>query len=298
MPLRVPLYIAVLALIGACSTTQHSQKGGALSPRLSLPLNEKSAISTDEVLSSLRWESLSVICGGNASYCSARMDTRSDSLVKEFTLHYFDANVDLTSYRGRVIEYEVSELQRPSTIDASYFDAQTYTEYADQVLTRTLGEAASDSLGLDPQTRHAPSLRAYYQLLGVGVRDEYGWICEYSTVGSPPAQRQATLTLVEYWQVELLRKVLHGPNLEGQVYAADALLYLSEADTLSLKERSRRKIARLQQSQDTLRTCGNRGSYKIYPKPVHKVLTDSTIARIPEEYQSLADLGYFDPDGT
>lgn len=298
MTLRISLYLAVLVLVGACSTAQQSNKGDSLSPRLSLPLNEKSAISTDEVLSSLQWESFSVICGDNASYCSARVDTRSDSLVKEFTLHYFDANVDLTSYRGKVIEYEVSELQRPSTIDASYFDAQTYTEYADQVVARKLGETASDSLGLDPQTRHAPSLRAYYQLLGVGVRDEYGWVCEYSTVGSPPTQRQATVTLVEYWQVELLRKVLHGPNLEGQVYAADALLYLSKADTLSLRERSRQEIARLQQSQDTLRTCGNRGSYKIYPKPVRNVLTDSTIARIPEDYQSLADLGYFVPGGT
>jgi len=295
MSFRVLALLFLGVLLGACSLLQQ-KRGDALSPRLSLPLNEDSDISTKEVLRSLRWESLSDVCDEDAySYCSAEVDVGPDSLVKEYTLDFFDVDVELISYQGRVIEYEVSELQRPRTLDVSYFDAQTYTKYADQLLGRKLREPALDSLRLDPQTEHAPSLRAYYQLLGVGVRDEYGWICEYSTVGSPPAQRQATLTLVEYWQVELLRKVLHGPNLEGQVYAADALLYLNKADTLSLTEQSRQKIARLRQSRDTLRTCGNRGSYKIYPKPVREVLTDSTIARIPKDYQSLAETGYFDP---
>lgn len=124
-------------------------------------------------------------------------------------------------------------------------------------------------------------------------RNEYGWICEYSTVGMPPDQRLATLSLVQHRKVDLLREALRGPNLEGRVYAADALLYLAEIGRVDLTGSDEKAIQELRRSDAEVRTCGNAGSYKIYPEPVREVLSDSVVARIPEMYEMLAENGYW-----
>jgi hypothetical protein len=139
---------------------------------------------------------------------------------------------------------------------------------------------------------------AAYRLLtapGEGEPNEYGWICEYSTVGIAPRQRQATLVLVRARNIELLRRALGGPNLEGRIYAADALLYLSKRQGVRLIQSDRDQIAELRSSDSVVRTCGNAGSYKIYPTPARAVLSNSAIARIPRMYEHLFRLGYGTP---
>lgn len=124
-------------------------------------------------------------------------------------------------------------------------------------------------------------------------RNEYGWMCAYSTVGMPPDQRLATLSLVQHQKVNLLREALRGSNLEGRVYAADALVYLAALGRVNLTDSDEGVIRELRSSDAQVRTCGNAGSYKIYPEPVRQVLSDSAVARVPEMYEMLAESGYW-----
>ncbi len=58
------------------------------------------------------------------------------------------------------------------------------------------------------------------------ARDEYGWICEYSSVGMEPKKRDAIIRLIVNDRLELLRKLIRYPNPQTQVYAADALIFI------------------------------------------------------------------------
>lgn len=109
----------------------------------------------------------------------------------------------------------------------------------------------------------------------------------------PPDQRVATLALVHDQQIDLLLQVLRGANLEGQVYAADALLYLDQEGQVDLTPDDEEVIRRLRRSDAEVRTCGNAGSFKIYPEPAREVLSDSAVARIPEMYAMLFE--YYGP---
>ena len=136
------------------------------------------------------------------------------------------------------------------------------------------------------------ALQALVDPEAADARNEYGWICEYSTVGFPPEQRLATFRLVGNRRVDLLREALHGPNLEGQVYAADALIYLN-SEGVELTDADRAAIDSLRQSEEEVETCGNSGSYKIYLVPAREVLSDSAVAEIPDMYRAASEWGYF-----
>jgi hypothetical protein len=198
------------------------------------------------------------------------------------------------------------ETLRP--MELSFFDAEAYAGYALEVL----GDVA-DSLRIpiDEMTGdgEAQAVRAYYQLLGVGVPSEYGWICEYSTVGMAPMQRRAAIVLVDLHRRDLLLRLLRGPNAEGRVYAADALLYLDQwaraqisenaypgsefVDYNLLEEEEKAEIDAFRRGVTDINTCGNSGSYKLYPRPVNEVLSDSSVAELADRYQYLRAQGYF-----
>ena len=140
------------------------------------------------------------------------------------------------------------------------------------------------------------SRRAYRKLTAqTDVRVEYGWFCEYSTVGMPPEQRQAAVALVENEKTGLLQKALNGPNIEGRVYAADALLYLERNGKYDMPAAVQNSINGLRSRSDSIQTCGNAGSYRIYLEPIKEVLSDSAIAEIPAGYEGLAEYGWFRP---
>ena len=122
---------------------------------------------------------------------------------------------------------------------------------------------------------------------GDGEQNEYGWICEYSTAGFPPDQRYATLALVKDKRVDLLREALRPATFEGQIYATDALLYLNNKGTIKLSSEDNEMINKLRQSNEEVRTCGNMGSYKLYLVPANEVLSDSAVARIPQNYENM-----------
>jgi len=115
---------------------------------------------------------------------------------------------------------------------------------------------------------------------------EYGWICEYSTVGFPPKQRSAILTLVRNNEIQLIRRILRSENPEGQIYAVDALLYLQEKG-YELSKSDRELIDFLRNAAHEIITCGNMGSFKQYITPISEVLSQEKIDEIEKAYDDL-----------
>ena len=132
---------------------------------------------------------------------------------------------------------------------------------------------------------------AYLRLLGIAGRNEYGFVCEYSTAGLPPLQREAVMLLAERGRLDLLSKVLHGPNPEGQVYAADTLLYLRSKGA-ELSARDDAMIESLRTDPVTVVACGNAGAYRQYQKSSSELLSNEAAVGLLLEWKRLRQLGY------
>lgn len=150
-------------------------------------------------------------------------------------------------------------------------------------------------------------LISYYTLIGVDSRDEYGWICEYSAFGRPPKRRSAVIEILG--EPELLINLLDFPNTVTQLYAADGLIYNDfqtkkrikntkdkeyrkklEAELIS--EDVWKKIYEIRDRNETVNTCGNMGSYKIYTSYTAELLSKKSIKEIRKNYKMLGKLGY------
>lgn len=302
MALRISTCLLFALCFCTCAGAQPTDKPGLI--ELPHGLIADAPMETADLLHALRWDSLSVACQRDAS-CRTSSEESPDGLVRDYKVSTQDDTwIQFSSYRGRVFDYTAVRAYGHRPLRVTFFDAETWTEYAHEAL----GEVA-DTL-YAPADTEPDVLRAYYQLLGVGVSSEYGWICEYSTVGMAPPQRKAVIVLVDLWRIELLEQVLRGSNAEGRAYAAEALLYLDQQaraeiaagveashrryrDFHLLTEQNRTAIEMLRQSDEVVRTCGNAGSYKVYPIPMREVLSDSAIVSISDNYSNLRQLGYF-----
>lgn len=89
--------------------------------------------------------------------------------------------------------------------------------------------------------------KAYYELLGIGTADEYGWICEYSAMGIAPERRSAVIALIRHNRIDLLKGLFTYPNLQTKLYAIDALIYLDYNTRNKIK--SAQKALKQQQVQ-------------------------------------------------
>ncbi|GAB5537780.1 MAG: hypothetical protein Rubg2KO_40290 [Rubricoccaceae bacterium] len=136
---------------------------------------------------------------------------------------------------------------------------------------------------------------AYYALLDVGLDlwPEYGWMCEYSTVGMPPQQRIAVATLLDADRIDLILDALRQGSPEGKVYAADALLYANQRGR-PLMPPDRQIINQLRVNPDTITTCvGGRGSYKTNRTAIAELLSDESIATLSSRYDALKLSGWY-----
>jgi len=260
-------------------------------------------LSTELLLDFLNWNSFN------------KKDTYilEDSLITTYEYRSKERNtrIDICDYKNVVISYSVvvDNLARP--LYSSYFNKRAFLKYAHEYLGI---DADSFLISIEERPK---ILQAFYRLLGVGDRNEYGWICEYSTVPDLPKQREAVLYLVDKWRIDLLKILLNGFNLEGSIYAADALLYIDylskkrikeidqglkektqeeiksydrikeEYKSYLLQEEDSIKINNIKLSNRIVRTCGNCGSYKIYPVSTMILLSDSAISKIPGNYEML-----------
>ncbi|RZL02493.1 MAG: hypothetical protein EOO89_29360 [Pedobacter sp.] len=330
--MKRPFLIAVTILFSLSSYSQLVIDFGKFPVRQ----NDSMPFVTAEVLAKLNWQALKQYADTAEDHYA---EIHTDSLLTVY--HYFtqgyETTFELVSYKGMVLEYksDATESIQPST--SSFFDKWVWLQYVHAMLP-----ALAESFKLTTAENKAV-LKAYYQLLGANTPDEYGWICEYGTVGSPTQRRTAVLELLEQHRIDLFRKLLYYPNLQTRLYAIDALIYndfVSKAEISSaqkqLKQLQREvdslrrqpkvdnddidylnritkkgieqsilewkaelltkqeweTVRALRGSKQTVRTCGNAGSYKIYATPIAEVLSDKAIAEIPKNYAGLKRIGY------
>ena len=275
------------------------------------PIDSKSekSINTEDFLERIDWNGIQKFSNktdGHYAY------VRKDSLITEY--EYVKqgrvASIEIKSFNGFVLEYlsENTESQRPSKV--SYFDKQLWIQYVNEFLPDF-----SDSFKISID-EPVDLLRSYYYLVGVDTRDEYGWICEYSTVGMATERRRAVIELIKYSRKDLLLRLLNYPNTQTQLYAADALIYMDYINNKQIAELSKKndlmskdyidyikeftlqksewdKIYNLRDSGKIVVTCGNAGSYKIYQTKIADLLSEKAISEIPKQYELLQELGYF-----
>lgn len=274
--------------------------------------NESKPILTQEVLERIDWPKIRSYCDSAEGHYAHE---RNDSLLTtyEYTKQGRTSYFFIKSFNGEILESRGAISEAPEPNHTSFFDKQVWLKYVDQELFNL-----PDSFKLtDIETKQV--LVSYYQLLGVDSRDEYGWICEYSAAGFPPTKRLAVMTLIQNDRIDLIKRLLHYPNTQTQLYCADALIFLDyvfkarkSQGTLSTKKYGKMKrkpypefdsqeltnsesetINRLRDSGQIIRTCGNMGSYKVYPKEISELLSDKMVKEIPKQYDWLLYWGYF-----
>jgi hypothetical protein len=200
---------------------------------------------TSELLESLGWENLKSFSNSNEGHYA---NEREDSLLMEYEYVQQGRVADfvLTSYKGKVMEFRSQISNASRETNTYYFDKIVWLEYAHDYLPNL-----PDSLKL---TINEPRdvLKAYYELIGVGTRDEYGWICEYSTVGMATQRRQATIQLIRYNKRKLLESLLNYPNIQVNLYAIDALIYDDFMNEEYIKEHLALELTRMKKELDSL----------------------------------------------
>lgn len=325
--MRQPLIIIVTTF---CFLTTYSQSPVDFS-RFPVRQSDTMTLITADLLNKINWQAIKGFCtGSNGHY--AYED--KDSLLTTYTYvkQGREASFEIISYKGTVVQYysDAGNSKQQSTI--SFFDKNVWLRYVSEMMPSLPGQFKishdeSDTI-----------LKAYYRLLGIDTIDEYGFICEYSTVGRATDRRMAVITLLKLHRIDLLKKLIEYPNLQTKLYAVDALIYndytakekikrleknikekqkqldrlqkkntdiikidnlqnqiKASTDTISfskadlLTDTEWKVIYSLRDSNLTVKTCGNSGSYNIYETPISEVLSDQAITNIPKRYEYLKD---------
>ncbi|MFS4484330.1 hypothetical protein ACKGJY_15030 [Hyunsoonleella sp. 2307UL5-6] len=208
--------------------------------------NGEKPIATSDLLKSLDWENLRTFSDLNEGHYAYE---QKDSLLTEYKyvqqghVSYFK----LTSFNGKVLEYRSHISSISKETNTNYFDKNAWLEYAHTYLPNL-----KDSLKL---TVAEPKelLKAYYKLIGVGTRDEYGWICEYSSAGMATERRQATIPLIRHGRRDLLEQIVDYPNIQVQLYVTDALIY-DDLQNKKYIENQKSELAKLTSERDSLKS--------------------------------------------
>lgn len=297
--------------------------------------NDTVTLITADLLNKINWQAIKSFCTGtNGHYAYERKDSLLTTY--EYVKQGRVASFEIISYKGTILQYYSDAGNSKPQSSTSFFDKNVWIKYVSEVMPSLPDQF---KISIDEPNN---ILTAYYRLLGVKTRDEYGFICEYSTVGRATDRRMAVIALLKQHRIDLLKKLTEYPNLQTKLYAVDALIYndytakekiqqleknvkekQKQLDRLQKKNTDRIKIDNLQDqikastdtisfskadlltdtewkviyslrdSNLTVKTCGNSGSYKIYGTPISEVLSDKAIADIPKWYEGLKRLGYF-----
>lgn len=240
-------------------------------------------MATDELLLKLDWTSIEEYCRINTGYYASKT---VDGLLTKFEYHKqgYDELLEIVSYKGQVLQFSIYKQNRKNR-HKPFFNGALYLSYVREMMPNL-----PDSLLLTDE-ESAGALTGFYSLLGLEAADEYGWICEYSTVGMPPDRRRGLIILVDEKRVDLFRKLMDYENPQVRLYAIDALIYL-DTQLNVLTEQDWSSIYKFRDSGAIITTCGNMGSYKTYKTPVSDLLSKEAIESIPEKYDFFKRLGY------
>tara|TARA_B100000787_G_C16153249_1_gene277631 strand:- start:129 stop:1124 length:996 start_codon:yes stop_codon:yes gene_type:complete len=209
--------------------------------------NEQKPIATSDLLKSLDWENLKAFSNSNEGHYASE---RKDSLLTEYEYVQQGRVADfvLTSFNNQVLEYHSQISNTSKETNTNYFDKDVWLEYAHTYLPNL-----PDSLKLSI-AEPKDVLKAYYELIGVGTRDEYGWICEYSTVGMATQRRQATIQLIRYQRRDLLEQIVDYPNTQVQLYVTDALIYDDLQKKKYIEENLKIELTQMIKELDSLKS--------------------------------------------
>lgn len=209
--------------------------------------NEKESIATSELLKSLDWENLKLLSKSSEEHYTQE---EKDSLLSkyEYVQQGRIADFKIISYKGKVLEYQSQISHNSKEANINFFDKSVWLEYTHNYLPNL-----PDSLKLDV-TESKEILKSYYELIGVGTNDEYGWICEYSTVGMAPKRRIATIQLIKFQRVDLLKRLIEYPNLQVQLYVTDALIYIDSQKKNYIENNIKPELKQLTKQLDSLKS--------------------------------------------
>lgn len=209
---------------------------------------DTTTIYTADLLAQINWAAIKDYCKATEGHY---VYEKKDSLIVRYSYikQGRDAFFDIVSYNGVVMEYTTypggTKPQR-----TSYLNKTAWLAYADKVLP---GLADKYKLSKEEPDK---ILKSYYRLLGVDTRDEYGFICEYSTFGSPPERRVAVMSLLREHRLDLIRRLTDYPNLQTRLYAVDALIYTDYFAKQKMKslahdiEQDQKQLTGLQKNND------------------------------------------------
>ncbi|MCH8533809.1 MAG: hypothetical protein LAT51_01950 [Flavobacteriaceae bacterium] len=246
--------------------------------------NESTPMLTSDLLRSLDWKNLKSFSNLNEGHFAYE---RKDSLLFEY--EYFQrgrqANFKIISFKGKILEYKGQITNTSKEMNTNYFDKNVWLEYAHSYLTNL-----PDSLKL---TVSEPKdiLVAYYKLLGVETRDEYGWICEYSTVPDFTDRRKAVIKLLNNSRVDLLKPLMKHPNLEISMYTIDAMIYHDFRSEQKVINQIIPNYLKLFHELDSLKS-NNYSSYKLLNNPKEMKYIEKRLAKLNQETLSSKDWEY------
>ena len=274
--MRIGIIITYLLFYGFLNAQTFSEFGR-------IPDSINQPIDTDILLTELNWGSINEFCNKNEGFYSSE---RKNGLLTEY--EYVKQgrveSFEITSFNGKVLEFYL-DFPRNGRKNEYFFDKELWLSYVQKIIPNL-----PDSLLLSKE-EPVDLLKGFYRLLGVDAFDEYGWICEYSTVGMPPKKRQGIIALIENNRSDLLKKLMSHSNPQIKLYSIDALIYLNKKSKI-LSKNDWKNIYKFRDSGITVKTCGNMGSYKVYETPISDLLSKKAIKRIPKRHKSLTEIGY------
>lgn len=293
----ISIFITILFILSGTNLTAQSIVDFGKFP---VSTNSEEPLKTSKLLNELEWDKIKEFAKSNEGHYAYE---RKDSLRIEYKYVQQGrvASFEIVSFNGNVLKFysEITNTSKPSRI--TYFDKNVWMSYVEFRIPN-IDEKFKISV-----EQPANILRSYYTLIGVDSRDEYGWICEYSTVGMPPERRRAVIELLG--ETELLINLLDFPNIQTQLYVSDALIYDDYRTKEMIKNEKDKefkrylkseliskdvwkKIYEIRDKNEAVKICGNMGSYKIYKSNTTEILSEKSIEEIKENYEMLGKIGY------
>ncbi|MBN8686491.1 MAG: hypothetical protein J0M10_05715 [Chitinophagales bacterium] len=299
--------------------------------------SDTAILSTTDMLNKLNWQAIKKYCTGENGHNAYEYKGKDSLLMKyRYVEQGGESSFEIVSYKDMIMEYYSDAGTSGRLSSTSFFGKNVWLMYVSEIMPSLSEEFKLASS--EPNT----ILKAYYKLLGVNTRDEYGFICEYSAAGRATDRRMAVITLLKQHRIDLIKKLTEFSNLQTKLYAVDALIYndylakqkiqqleknlkdkQKQLDRLQKKHADKTRITginaqikatsdsityfnsdllsdteweainNLRDSNLTVKTCGNSGSYKIYGTPISELLSEKAMADIPKRYEGLKRLGYF-----
>ncbi|SNS43588.1 hypothetical protein, partial [Dokdonia pacifica] len=253
--------------------------------------NNDEPIITSTLLNSLDWNKLKDFSDKNEGHFARESIRYTGDLLKTYSYVQvrYVADFEIVSFKGKVLEYNSQISNSPKQTENSYFDKNVWLEYV-----HTLLPNLDDSLKLT-SIESKDILKGYYSLIGADSRDEYGWICEYSTVPRFTERRRGVIELLKEDRADLIKPLIKNPNLEISMYAIDAMIYHDYKTKQIIINEIIPELTKLTRELDSLKS-NNFSSQKLATNPKEIGYIEKRLSKLrketlnSEEWQFICEL--------